>query len=178
MAALLIHTPILESLPIWLKNKKYKQLSADRSLRIWQSPTFLPVHFKVKNKLTLTFLPVTDLKWTGNRIQALFLKGPLCTPACPVEGGGWEQDSSQLCSEGAFLRSDCWWAAPLSTVFLHWLWIYLLGFKIILQQWIQTFFMCYWSGNSNRLKKILPGQITAVIIKFSFYYQFASRIRQ
>lgn len=52
------------------------------------------------------------------------------------------------------------------------------GFKIILQQWIQAFFMCYWSGNSNRLKKILPGQITAVIIKFSFYYQFASRFRQ
>lgn len=27
-------------------------------------------------------------------------------------------------------------------------------------------------------KNILPGQITAVIIKFSFYYQFASGFRQ
>ena len=108
MAALLINMSIPKSPPLRLKNNKYKQLSVDRRLRIWQSPTFLPIHFKVKNKLTLTLLPVTDLKWTGNKIQALFRKGPLNTQHVHpglLEGGRWEQDNSQLSSECAFIRT-------------------------------------------------------------------------
>lgn len=69
----------------------------------WWKPlslaTSLPVHFKVKNKLTLTFLPVTDLKWIENRMQAPFWKIHMNTPAClPRPVGKWQrQDDSQLC---------------------------------------------------------------------------------
>lgn len=164
----------------WLKTSKYKQLSGDGSLWVCQHPTSLPVHSRVKNKLTLTFLPVPDLKWTGNKIEAHSEKDTWTLQHVYQDllEGRKDKMMHGFASECSFIIVDCGGAAPLSTVFLHWVWIYLVGFKIILQQWIQIFFMCYWSGNSNRLKKILPGQITAVIIKFSFYYQFASRIRQ
>lgn len=115
MAVFLINMSIPKSLPIWLKNNKYKQLSVNRNLRIWQGPTFLPVHFKVKNKLTLTFLPVTDLKWTGNRIQALFEKEPLNTQHLHpglLEGGWWEQDNSKLCGDRTFVRTWLLMACP------------------------------------------------------------------
>lgn len=130
----------------------------DRNLRIWQGPAFLPVHFKVKNKLTLTFLPVTDLKWTGNRIQALFKRSLLNTQHLHpglLEGGRWEQDNSKLCGDHTFVRTWLLMACPLSTVFLHWLWIYLLGFKIIFcNSGYRPLYVLVWE--QQQIKKILP----------------------